>query len=288
MLLQQIINGLTIGGIYALIAMGLALVYGILRIIHVAHAGVYVVGAYVGLYVFLATHSFVLAAISSMIAGSILGVAIQKYVYLPLLKHSPIISLIASIGVFIATEEGIRLIFGPYIKSFPSGIFDAKYHLGSIVITQSQLVVIVFSILAISIIWYTTEKTKFGLALKAVSQDMDMAESAAINSKKLMFLAFAFGSAFAGLAGLLVGSYFNSIYPTMGDVPAYKSLAIIVVGGMSNIWGAFWASILIGVLETLSIGVFNIPLPRDSLAFIFMVFVLMFRPEGIMGLFKRS
>ncbi len=288
MLLQQIINGLTIGGIYALIAMGLALVYGILRIIHVAHAGVYVVGAYIGLYTFLITHSFVLAALASMAVGSLFGVAVQKFVYLPLLKHSPIISLIASIGVFIATQEGVRLIFGPYIKSFPSGIFDAQYHIGGIIITQSQLVVLVFSVLAISAIWFVTEKTKFGLALKAVSQDMDMAESVAIDSKKLMFLAFAFGSAFAGLAGLLVGSYFNSVYPAMGDVPAYKSLAIIVVGGMSNIWGAFWASIFIGVLETLSIGVFNIPLPRDSLAFIFMVFVLMFKPEGIMGLFKRN
>jgi branched-chain amino acid transport system permease protein len=288
MFLQQIVNGLTIGGIYALIAMGLALVYGILRIIHVAHAGVYVVGAYIGLYTFLSTNSFVLAVLASMASGAIVGVFIQKYVYLSLLKHSPIISLIASIGVFIAIEEGLRLIFGPYIKSFPSDLFNAKYHIGSIVIGQSQLIVLIFSMLSISLIWFVTEKTNFGLALKAVSQDMDMAESVAIDSKKLIFWAFAFGSAFAGLAGLLVGAYFNSVYPAMGDVPAYKSLAIIVVGGMSNIWGAFWASLLIGLLETLSMGIFNIPLPRDSLAFIFMVLVLMFNPQGIMSIFKRN
>ncbi len=286
MLFQQIINGLTIGGIYALIAMGLAMVYGILRIIHVAHAGVYVVGAYAGLYTYVLTHSFILSVFASMVSGAIIGVAIQKYVYFPLIKHSPIISLIASIGLFISMEESMRLIFGPYIKSFPGNPFSGKYHIGSVVIGQSQLAVILLSVAAIALIWYVTEKTRFGLALKAVSQDIDIAETLSINSKRVIFIAFAFGSAMAGLSGLLVGAYFNSVFSSMGDVPAYKSLAIIVVGGMGNIWGAFWASIVVGLIETLSIGVFNIPLPRNSLAFIFMIIVLLFKPEGIMGIFK--
>ena len=288
MFLQQIVNGLTTGGIYALIAMGLAMIYGILRIIHVAHAGVYVVGAYAGLYTYLVTDSFVLAIFASMIAGAVIGVIIQKYVYFPLIKHSPIISLIASIGLFISMEESMRLIFGPYIKSFPGNLFGGEYHIGNVVIGQSQLMVLASSIIAITLIWYVTEKTRFGLALKAVSQDIDIAETVGINSKKVIFIAFAFGSALAGLAGLLVGTYFNSVFSSMGDVPAYKSLAIIVVGGMGNIWGAFWASLMVGLIETLSIGVFNIPLPRNSLAFIFMILILLFKPEGIMGLFEGS
>ncbi len=286
MLIQQIINGLTIGGIYALIAMGLAMIYGILRIIHVAHAGVYVVGAYAGLYTYTATHSFILSVVASMVAGAVLGVAIQKYVYFPLIKHSPITSLIASIGLFISIEESMRLLFGPYIKSFGGNLFSEEYHLGNIVIGQSQITVIALSITAITLIWYVTEKTRFGLALKAVSQDIDMAETLSINSKRIILAAFAFGSAFAGLAGLLVGAYFNSVFSSMGDVPAYKSLAIIVVGGMGNIWGAFYASIIVGLIETLSIGVLNIPLPRNSLAFIFMIIVLLFKPEGITEMFK--
>ncbi len=288
MLLQQIINGLTIGSIYALIAMGLAMVYGILRIIHVAHAGVYVVGAYAGLYTYILTGSFILSIVASMTVAGILGILIQKYVYFPLIKHSPIISLIASIGLFISIEESMRLLFGPYIKSFPINLFGKEYHIGSIVIGEVQLIVILISIIAIALIWYITEKTRFGLALKAVSQDIDMAETVSINSRKIMLWAFAFGSAMAGLAGLLVGIYFNSVFSSMGDVPAYKSLAIIVVGGMGNIWGAFLASIIVGLIETLSIGVLGIPLPRNSLAFIFMIFVLLFKPEGIMMLFKRS
>ena len=286
MLIQQIVNGLTIGGVYALIAMGLAMVYGILRIIHVAHAGVYVVGAYAGLYTYILTHSFILSIVSSMVAGALIGILIQKYVYFPLIKHSPIISLIASIGLFISIEESMRLIFGPYIKSFPKDLFKGEYHLGSVVIGQSQLVVVFISVAAIALIWYVTQKTRFGLALKAVSQDIDTAETLSIDSKRIISTAFAFGSALAGLAGLLVGAYFNSVFSSMGDVPAYKALAIIVVGGMGNIWGAFAASIAVGLIETLSIGVLNVPLPRNSLAFIFMIIVLLFKPEGIAGLFK--
>ncbi len=288
MLIQQIVNGLTIGSLYALIAMGLALVYGILRIIHVAHAGVYVVGAYAGLYTFFITHNLLLGVLASMFFASIVGILIQMLVYVPLMKYSPLISLIASIGIFISLEESIRLVFGPYIKSYPANLFNGEYHIGNIVLGQSQLLVIVISVISFFLIWFATEKTRFGLALKAVSQDMDIAETVSINSKRMIMLAFAFGSAFAGLAGMLVGIYFNSVYPSMGDVPAYKSLAIIVVGGMSNIWGAFWAALLIGVVEALSIGVFNIPLPRDSLAFIFMVAVLLIKPEGIMSIFGKS
>lgn len=269
-----------------MIAMGLAMVYGILRIIHVAHAGVYVVGAYAGLYTYIFTHSFVLSIAASMISGAAIGVLIQKYVYFPLIKHSPIISLIASIGLFISIEESMRLIFGPYIKSFPKGLFEGEYHLGVVVIGQSQLMVVFLSVAAIALIWYVTQRTRFGLALKAVSQDIDTAETLSIDSKRIISIAFAFGSALAGLAGLLVGAYFNSVFSSMGDVPAYKALAIIVVGGMGNIWGAFAASIAVGLIETLSIGVLNIPLPRNSLAFIFMIIVLLFKPEGIAGLFK--
>ncbi len=286
MLAQQIINGLTVGGIYALIAMGLALVYGILRIVHVAHAGVYVVGAYAGLYTYFATHSFLLSIAASMISASVVGILIEELIYRPLIKQSPLISLIASIGIFISLEEGIRLIFGPYIKSFPQAIVSGEIHAGSVVISYSEMLVVLLSLASIVLIWFVTEKTELGLALKAVSQDIDLAEITSINSRRLILFAFAFGSAFAGLAGLLVGAYYNSIYPSMGDVPAYKSLAIIVVGGMSNIWGAFWAAIVIGLLETITIGVFNVPLPRDSLAFIFMIIMLLFKPEGIIELIK--
>ncbi len=288
MLLQQIVNGLTIGGVYALIAVGLAMVYGILRIIHVAHAGVYVVGAYTGLYTFTLTGSLILSMAAAMVVSALVGVLIQDLVYFPLLKYPPIVPLIASIGIFISLEEGMRLIFGPYIQSFPKHLFGEEFHIGTIVIGGSQLIVLAVSFFSILALWYITEHTKFGMSLKAISQDMEMAEVMSINSKKTTLMAFALGSALAGIAGVLVGVYFNSVYPSMGDMPAYKSLAIIVVGGMGNIWGAFYAALLIGLIEALSVGIFNIPLPRNSLAFLFMILVLMIKPEGLTSVFGKG
>lgn len=287
MWLQQLINGLTIGGVYALISIGLTMVYGVLKIIHVAHAGVYVIGAYAGLYTYNITHSFFLALIFSMIVSAFFGILIQNYIYFPLIKYPPIIPLIASIGIFITIEEGVRLIFGPYIKSFPAGLFNTKYHIGSANLSGTQLTVLLLSFIFIFILWYITEHTKFGVSLKAVSQDMEMAEVMSINSKRVTLITFAIGSALAGIAGLLVGIYFNSVYPSMGGMPAYKALAIIVVGGMGNIWGTFYAAIIIGLIETILIGTLNIPLPRDSLAFIFMIIVLMIKPEGLSFLFNK-
>ncbi len=287
MWIQQIINGLTIGGVYALISIGLTMVYGVLKIIHVAHAGVYVIGAYTGLYIYTATHNFLFALFMAMVVSAFFGVLIQNYIYFPLLKYPPIVPLIASIGIFISIEEGIRLIFGPYIKSFPGEIFPAKYHILNANLSGTQLTVLILSFIFILILWYITERTKFGVSLKAVSQDMEMTEVMSINSKNVTLVTFAIGSALAGIAGLLVGIYFNSVYPAMGGMPAYKSLAIIVVGGMGNIWGTFYAAIIVGLIETILIGTLSIPLPRDSLAFIFMILILMIKPEGLSFLFNK-
>ncbi|HID16387.1 MAG TPA: branched-chain amino acid ABC transporter permease, partial [Candidatus Atribacteria bacterium] len=250
-------------------------------------AGVYVVGAYTGFYVYNITHSFFLALLSSMMVSVLFGVVIQNYVYFPLLKYPPIVPLIAGIGIFISTQEGIRLIFGPYIKSFPNNLLNFKYHIWNASLSGTQLIVLVLSFVFIFILWYITERTKFGISLKAVSQDMEMAEVMSINSKKVTLYTFAIGSALAGIAGLLVGVYFNSVYPAMGDMPAYKALAIIVVGGMGNIWGTFYAAILVGLIETILIGTLSIPLPRDSLAFIFMIIVLLIKPEGLSFLLEK-
>ncbi len=287
MFFQQLINGLTIGGLYALIAMGLTIVYGVLKIIHIAHAGVYVIGAYVGLSVFTYTHSFILALLIAMVIGSLVGIAMQKYIYLPLVKYPPTVSLIASIAMFICMEEGMRLIFGPYIKSFPKEIFKNEYHIGGIVIGQSQIIVFVISFLFIIFLWYILEKTRFGMGLKAASEDLEMVDALGIDSKKITLSALAVGSGFAAAAGMLVGLYYNSVYPSMGDVPAYKALAIIVVGGMGNTWGAFAAAIALGLVETFLTGFLSIPFPRNSLAFIFMIIVLLLKPEGIASLFKK-
>ncbi|MCS7233068.1 MAG: branched-chain amino acid ABC transporter permease [Synergistetes bacterium] len=283
MLWQQIANGISIGSIYALITMGLAMVYGILRILHVAHAGIYTIGAYIGLYLFNLTESFLISSIFSMALCAVIGVAIQRFVYYPLLRFPPFVPLIAGIAMFLSIGEICRLIAGPYPLSFPVVIRLPSINVAGVSIAPIQ--VLIFSVTAVILLfqWFLTSKTSFGLMMRATSQDMEMAEASGVDSKKVVALTFALGSAFAAIAGILVGINYNQVYPSMGDMPAYKSLALIVVGGLSSVPGAVIASLLLGMAETLLIGYAEIPLPRDALAFIAMIVVILLKPQGLLG-----
>ena len=148
--------------------------------------------------------------------------------------------------------------------------------------------VYIVSIVIFFVLWIITSKTDLGLAMRAVSQDMSIASAMGINSRQIVSLTFAIGSSIAAIAGILVGIYFNQVYPTMGAVPAYKTLALIVVGGLGSVPGAILASLLLGIAETLLIGYANIPFPRDALAFVAMILVLMIRPEGLLGNIKKK
>lgn len=281
--LEQLLNGIAMGSIYALITLGLALVYGILRILHVAHAGIYTVGAYVGLYFFQLSGSLIVGVVASMVFCAILGVAIERFVYYPLLKYPPYVPLIGSIAVMLAIEELCRLIAGPQILTFPAELPFPQFQIGGINISSTLMAVYCITAGVLVLLWYITSKTELGLAMRATSQDIQIADAMGINSHIIVSITFVIGSAIAAVAGILVGIYYNQVYPTMGAVPAYKTLALIVVGGLGSVPGAVIASLLLGVAETLLIGYADIPLPRDALAFIAMIGVLMWRSEGLLG-----
>jgi branched-chain amino acid transport system permease protein len=281
--LEQLLNGIAMGSIYALITLGLALVYGILRILHVAHAGIYTVGAYVGLYFFQLSGSLIVGVVASMVFCAILGVAIERFVYYPLLKYPPYVPLIGSIAVMLAIEELCRVIAGPQILTFPAELPFPQFQIGGINISSTLMAVYCITAGVLILLWYITSKTELGLAMRATSQDIQIADAMGINSHIIVSITFVIGSAIAAVAGILVGIYYNQVYPTMGAVPAYKTLALIVVGGLGSVPGAVIASLLLGVAETLLIGYADIPLPRDALAFIAMIGVLMWRSEGLLG-----
>lgn len=283
MLVEQLLNGIAIGSIYALITLGLALVYGILRILHVAHAAIYTVGAYVGLGVYVRSESLLLAVVVSMIVCSIIGVLTLKYVYFPLLKFPPFVPLISSIALLIGLEEVCRLVAGPDFLTFPKTLEFPVLSFGNFSISTTLLAVYAVTAAVLLFLWFVTTRTEFGLAMRAVSQDLEMASAMGVNSRLIASLTFVLGSSIAALAGILVGIYYNQVYPTMGAVPAYKTLALIVVGGMGSVPGAVLASLLLGVGETFLIGFANIPMPRDALAFIAMIAILMWRPSGLLG-----
>lgn len=283
LLLEQILNGLAVGALYALITLGLALVYGILRILHVAHAAVYTVGAYLGLWAFGWSQSLLVASAVAMGGCAVFGVAIERLVYFPLLRYPPYVPLIASIAVLLGTEEICRLLAGPYILAFPAQVPFPAWKLGPLVFSPTLVAVYVTAGVVLLSLWYVVGFTEVGLAMRATAQSRAMADASGIDSHRIISLTFVLGSAVAALAGILVGIYYNQVYPTMGAVPAYKSLAIIVVGGLGSVTGSVVASLLLGLAETLLIGFADIPLPRDALAFMAMIGVLMWRSEGLFG-----
>ncbi|MCF7934867.1 MAG: branched-chain amino acid ABC transporter permease [Synergistales bacterium] len=279
--LEQLLNGIGVGSTYALITLGLALVYGIMRILHIAHAAVYTVGAYIGLGVFSATGNLWLGVLVSMAGCAVLGVLIERLVYFPLLSFPPFVPLISSIALLIGIQELCRLVAGPYIQSFDAPLPVPGVTLLGIRISSSLATVYVVTAVVLVLLWFLTTRTELGLAMRAASQDMDTASANGINSHAIVDVTFMIGSAVAAVAGILVGIHYNQVYPTMGAVPAYKTLALIVVGGLGSVPGAVIAAILLGVGETLLIGYAGIPLPRNALAFIIMILVLLWRPQGL-------
>lgn len=282
MLGQQVINGLTIGAIYAVISLGLTLVYGALRILHVAHAGIYVLGGYTGLVAYARTDNLLVAFLLAMAVSGLAGVVVQRWIYLPLLSQPRIVPLIASIGLFIAMEDLFRIAAGPYSLAFSVPLPVPPVTLGAVTLTPSQLLVFTVGVPLLGLTWWVVTRTKVGLAWRALAQDLEMAEMSGVDVRRAVGLNFLLGSALAGAAGVLVGIFFNAVEPTMGDMPAYKGLAIIVLGGLGSYTGAVAASLLLGVVEAVAIGTIGL-LPRDALAFIALILILLVRPQGLFG-----
>lgn len=283
MIWQQIANGIATGAVYALTTLGLTMVYGVLRVLHVAHAGIYALGAYVGLAAFRGTGSFWLSLVVAMVVCALAGLLIERFLYAPLLHLPRIIPLIASIGLFIAMEEAFRIVAGPYALAYNAEVGFGSLRLGPLHLTAPQTLILVVTLVLLGLLWLLLSRSKVGLAMRATAMDAEITSSFGVNTRAIITLNFLIGSAMAGAAGVLIGVYDNQVWPTMGSVPAYKCLAIVVLGGLGNIPGSVLASFLIGLAETLLIGVVAIPFPRDALAFVAMILVLMFRPYGLLG-----
>ncbi len=278
---ELIVQGLIHGCMYAIIAIGLTLVYGLLRILHVAHAGLFTLGAYLGLLIANATGSLVLAIPIAAVAVGFVGMVIYRLCYHPILDKPPYVALIASIGLFIAMEEIFRLIFGPYGLTYTHPPLQSQVVLLGLHLRAAELGMAAVTIVLLGGLSYLAQKTRIGVAWRATVDDAQMAASFGINSIKVRYLNFFIGSALAAVGGIFVSILSNLVEPTMGGVPSYKALAIIVLGGLGNVKGTVIASLILGVIEafgTIYLGSF---LDRDAIAFAFLIFVLMLRPQGL-------
>ncbi len=280
---ELMVQGLVQGSIYALIAVGLTLVYGLLRILHVAHAGLFTLGGYLCVLLTNTTGSFLLAVLIAMPIVGILGILLYRVCYQPILDNPPYVALIASIGLFIAMEEIFRLVFGPFGISYTVQPLSESVEFLSANLRQAEVVTLVASMILIGGLALLASKTRIGIAWRATVTDPEMAQSFGIDVIKVRFLNFFIGSALAAAAGGLVAVLNNLVEPTMGSVPSYKALAIIVLGGLGDVRGTLIAALALGIIESFGTIYLGAILDRDAIAFAFLIIVLMVRPQGLFG-----
>jgi branched-chain amino acid transport system permease protein len=282
--IELFFQGIVQGSIYALIALGLTLVYGLLRILHVAHAALFTLGGYLGVIVTNATGSFALATAVAMIVVGFVGIAVYKLAYEPLLSKPPFIALIASIAMFIASEEIFRIIFGPYGLSYTNPPMQGYFELyGGFFLKYGEALVIALSVVMLVVLGWFSANTRLGVSWRATVTDPDMARAFGINTQNVRYMNFFIGSALAAAAGVLVAMLNNLVEPSMGSVASYKALAIIVLGGLGSIRGTLVAAMAIGIIESFGTIYIGHLLDRDALAFAFLIVVLMIRPQGLLG-----
>ena len=283
-LVELLLQGIVQGSIYALIALGLTLVYGLLRILHVAHAAMFTLGGYIGVIITNQTGSLVLGMCLAAVVVGFVGMAVYRLAYEPLLDKPPFIALIASIALFIAAEEIFRIVFGAYGLSYVSPPLQGTFTVPgtTMMFKQAEMLVIVLAVTLLLILANFSQRTRTGVAWRATVTDPSIAESFGVNIKQIRYLNFFIGSALAAIAGVLVALLNNLVEPTMGSVPSYKALAIIVLGGLGSIRGTLIASLALGIIEAYGTVYAGKLLDRDAIAFAFLILVLMIRPQGLL------
>ncbi len=287
---QQVINGLSLGAIYALIALGYTMVYGVLRLINFAHGDVYMLGAFAGYYLAnalnLDAHPSVLLAIGvtigSMAICAGIGVLIERFAYRPVRHHSRLTSLITAIGVSLLLEYGGQVVFGATPRFFPQMIRSETYALGNVQITNQSLLIIVMSVVVMFGLQFIVHRTRIGKAMRATSYNLSVAKLMGINTDFVIAFTFALGSALAAAGGVLVALSIPRIDPLMGLMTGLKAFVAAVLGGIGNIPGAMLGGFLIGLMET-GISATAYSTYRDAVAFAVLILILIIRPAGILG-----
>lgn len=296
---QHLMNGLTLGGVYALIALGYTMVYGILKFINFAHGDILMVGAYIGLFVFdalrgnapLGTWTFIaffLAMLISMVITAALGIVIERVAYKPLRKASRLAPLLSAIGVSFILSNSAAWAWGTQSRKLNYPFDNTPFNIGGVVITPHQILVLVVSLVMMIALKLFVDNSRMGKAMRATSLDQDTAKLMGINVNSVISLTFAIGSALAAVGGMLIALDFKC-YPSMGTMVGLKAFVAAVVGGIGNIGGAMLGGITLGLLETFGVALFGIPQAmKDTISFAVLIIVLLVRPQGLLGKVVRE
>jgi branched-chain amino acid transport system permease protein len=281
-LIQQLVNGLVVGSVYALIALGYTMIYGILGIINFAQGEIYMYGAFGAVLTLGATGDLSLAILAGIGSACIVGILLERIAFRPLRGMHPLIPLISAIGASIFLSSLARMLFGPEDRSFPREFAAGTHQFFSAQVTDLQLAIMGISIGLMVCLTIFINLTKHGKAILAVAMDSDAARLSGINVNACYVVTFVLGSALSGVAGILMAVYYNSTSPTMGTLPGLKAFSAAILGGVGSIPGAIIGGLVLGVAENFGAAYVSSHF-KDAFAFIALVLVLIIRPRGIMG-----
>lgn len=283
MFFQQLVNGIIIGGIYALIAIGFSMVYGILRIVNFAHGDIFMMGAFLGMILTKAAGvPYMIAFPFAALCTAGLGICVERFAYRPIRVADRLATLISAMGVSIMLTNIAQLIFGTQTHTFGSNFIVSRIKFGSIIVTNFQLYMLIISALLMVALFTIVQRTKLGVAMRATSHSIKYAKLMGINTNRIISIAFAVGSALAAISGIMVGIYYDAVYPAMGYSYGLKAFSAAILGGIGSIPGAVLGGLIIGVVESLGAAYISSGY-RDAFAFGILIVVLIFKPTGILG-----
>ena len=284
LLMQQLVNGLAVGSIYALIALGYTMVYGTIKLINFAHGDVYMMGAFIGYFaVMVLKMNVFVALLVAMVACAVLGVVIERVAYKPLRKSTRVAALITAIGVSYLLENAMSYFFGAESRPFPSDFGTETFTLfGDVSVNGKQILIFGVTVVLMALLQFIVRYTKMGKAMRAVAVDEQAAQLMGIDVDGVISFTFALGSALAGIAGVLVGVYYNTVSTTMGITVGLKAFVAAVLGGIGSIPGAMVGGYLIGLLETM-VSFFGYSPYRDGVVYFLLFIILIVLPAGLFG-----
>lgn len=280
---QQLINGLTIGMIYALIALGYTMVYGILKFVNFAHGDIYMFGSFIGLFLLEKLNaSLFVAFLISAVVTAMLGIFIERVAYRPLRLADRIVPLISALGVSIFLSSLAQKLWGTETHTYPTSFGSKTYAFGDLIFSQIQVLILLLSLALMAGLHFFVTKTKAGTAMRATSMGIANASLMGINTNRMISLAFGIGSALAAIAGIMVSIYYNAVYPTMGYMAGINAFTAAVLGGIGSIPGAMLGGILLGLIENFS-GAYISTQYQSVISFSILIIVLLIKPTGILG-----